>query len=95
MEQSLFKKYSKFQNFGETYCGMTRFKSVKGKLSILRQFLATERFLKMMKNAFYFTLKALPVLKILKCLSSIFGHVENGLIRKIRLILKFMTSKPR
>ena len=31
--------------------------------------------LKVMKNAFYFILKALFVLKIFKCLSRIFGHV--------------------
>ena len=36
----------------------------KGALSGLRQFLATESPLKMMKNAFYFTLKSLFVLKI-------------------------------
>ena len=36
----------------------------------LRQFLATESSLKMMKNAFYLTLKALFVLKIFKFLSS-------------------------
>ena len=36
-----------------------------GALSSLKQFLATESPLKMMKNAFYFTLKALFVLKIL------------------------------
>ena len=41
----------------------------KGALSGLRQFLATERPLKMMKNAFYFTSKALLVLKIFKFLS--------------------------
>ena len=35
---------------------------VKGALSGLRQLLATESPLKMMKNAFYFTLKALFVL---------------------------------
>ena len=49
--------------------------------------------LKMMKTAFYFTLKALLVLKIFKFLSWIFGHVKNGLIRKIRLISEFMTSQ--
>ena len=39
----------------------------KGPLSgCLRQFLATESSLKMMKNAFYFTSKALFVLKIFK-----------------------------
>ena len=31
--------------------------------------------LKMMKNAFYFTLKALFVLKIFKFFSRLFGHV--------------------
>ena len=35
----------------------------------LRQFLATESSFKMMKNVFYFTLKALFVLKIFKFLS--------------------------
>ena len=33
----------------------------------------------MMKEAFYFTLKALFVLKIFKFLSSHFGHVEKRL----------------
>ena len=36
----------------------------KGALSDLRQFLAIENPLKMMKNVFYFTSKALFVLKI-------------------------------
>ena len=42
---------------------------VKGALSGLRQFLAPESPLKMMKNAFYFTLKTLFLLKIFKFLS--------------------------
>ena len=42
---------------------------IKGALSGLRQFFATESPLKMMKNAFYFTSKALFVLKIFKFLS--------------------------
>ena len=42
---------------------------LKGALEGLRQFLVTESPLKMMKNAFYFTLKALFVLKLLKFLS--------------------------
>ena len=41
---------------------------VKGALSSLRQFLAIGSPLKMMKNAFYFTSKALLVLKIFKFL---------------------------
>ena len=51
----------------------------EGALSGLRQFLATGRPLKLMKNAFYFTLKAIFILKIFKFLSSIFGHVEKRL----------------
>ena len=47
--------------------------------------------LKMMKNAFYFILKALFVLKIFKFFRSC---RKNGLIRKIRLTSKFMTSQP-
>ena len=41
-----------------------KFHNIKGPLSSLRQFLGTESPLKMMKNVFYFTLKALLVLKI-------------------------------
>ena len=41
---------------------------IKGTLSGLIQFLAAESPLKMMKNAFYFTSKALSVLKIFKFL---------------------------
>ena len=63
-------------------------------LSGLRQLLPTERPLKMMKNAFYFTLKAIFVLNIFKFLPWLFGHVENSLIRRIELISKFMTSQP-
>ena len=49
----------------------------------------------MIKNAFYFILKALFILKIFKFLPRLFGHVEkNGLIRKIMLISNFMTSEP-
>ena len=67
----------------------------KGAFSDLRQFLAIKSPLKMMKNAFYLTLKALFVLKIFKFLSSIFGHVDNDLIRKIKSISKFKTSQLR
>ena len=47
--------------------------------------------LNMMKNAFYFILKAFFVLKIFKFLFSLFGR-KSGLIRKVRLISKFVTS---
>ena len=52
-------------------------RNLKCALSGLRQFLAAESPFKMMKNAFYFTLKALFVLKIFKFLS--FGCVEKRL----------------
>ena len=49
-------------------------RNIKGDLSGLRQFLAIESPLKIMKNVFYFTLKALFVLKIFKFLFWLFGH---------------------
>ena len=42
---------------------------IKGGLEGQRQFLATESALKVMKNVFYFTLKALFVIKIFEFLS--------------------------
>ena len=54
---------------------MSIYLAIKGALAGLRKFLATEIPLKVMKNAFYFTSKALSVLKILKSLIWLFGHV--------------------
>ena len=42
---------------------------IKGALSVMRQFLATGTPLKMVQNTFYFTTKALFVLKIFKFFS--------------------------
>ena len=53
-----------------------------------------ESLLKVMKNAFYFILKALFAHKIFKFLSWLFGHVEKLLNEKDKLISKFMTSQP-
>ena len=54
-----------------------------------------ESHLKMIKDAFYFIFNALFVFKIFKFVSWLFGYVEkNGVIRKIRLISKFMGSQP-
>ena len=50
---------------------------VKGAVSGLKQFLTTENPLKLMKNAFYFILKAVFVLMIFKFLFWLFGHVEK------------------
>ena len=57
------------------------------------EFLASESPLKMMKNAFYFNLRALFVLKIFKFLSWLFSHAGNSLCRKKRLISKLMASQ--
>ena len=51
-----------------------KLKKIRGTPPGLSQFLATESSLKMIKNAFYFTFKALFVLKAFKCLSC-FDHV--------------------
>ena len=54
--------------------------------------LSNESSLKTMKNAFYFLLKIVFVLKIFKFLIFTFlVKWENGLMRKLRLISKFMT----
>ena len=48
-----------------------------------------------MKNDFYFILKALSILKVFIFFSGLFSFMwENDLIKKLRLISKFMTSQP-
>ena len=59
-----------------------------------RQFLAAESSLKMMKNAFYFTSKALFVLKIFKFLSWLFGLVAKGLDKKDKVNFKVYDVQP-
>ena len=49
----------------------------------------------MMKNAFYFTLKTLSVLKIFKFFSWLFGHVEKLLDEKDKVNLKIYDAKTR
>ena len=61
---------------------------IKGILSGLRQLLATESPLKMMKNV-HFTTKALFVLKIFKFLSGLFGHVRKWLDKKHKVNFRF------
>ena len=63
--------------------------SLKGALSGLRPFLAAESPLKMMKNAFYFTSKALFVLKILRVFSRLFGHAAKQFDKKDKVNFKF------
>ena len=64
-----------FLYMGSTYRHNFNLKALSG----LRQFLAAESSLKMMKNTSYFTSKALFVLKIFKFLSWLFGHVSKRL----------------
>ena len=66
-----------FYTVTEKYLDHIQSSRLKGALLGLRQFLATESPLKMTKNAFYFTLNALLVLKIFKFLSWIFAFVEK------------------
>ena len=47
----------------------------------------------MMKNAFCFILKALFILEIFTFLSLFFADGEKWKERKLRVILKFMTSQ--
>ena len=56
----------------------------KDALSGLRQFLPTERPLKMMKNVFYFAVKTLFILEILQFYSEFLVMLETDLIRKLR-----------
>ena len=63
----------------------------KGAISGLRQVLAIESPLKMMKNAFYLTSEALFVLKIFKFLSWLFGYVAKWLDKKDKFNFKFYT----
>ena len=66
---------------------------IKGTLRGLRQFLATENPLRIIKNAFYFTLKAVSIINTFKFCSEFFDDVRNRLIRKLKLISNFMTSQ--
>ena len=50
-------------------CFLSKLQLFKGPLSGLKQFLANECPLEMMKNAFYLSLRALLVLKLFKFLS--------------------------
>ena len=59
----------KNKRYRETKCISRNTMNIKGALPGLIKFLAAESPLKMMKNTFYFTLKALFILKIFKLLS--------------------------
>ena len=70
----------------------TRF---KGSLLGLRKILAIDSFLKMIENAFYFTLQSFFFLKIFKFLPCLFGRLEKRLDEKDKVNFTiFMTSQP-
>ena len=69
-------------------------KTFKCTLSGLRQFLATESPLKLMKNAFHLISKALFVLKIFEFLFWLFGRAEKRLDWKDNVSFKFTTLQP-
>ena len=63
-----------------SHSGCSAFHTVKVELSPSKKISVIcfiESPLKMMQNAFYFTSKAVFVLKIFKFLSRLFGHVEE------------------
>ena len=64
----------------------------KGSLLGLRQFLAIENHLKMMKNTFYFILKSLFVLEIFAFLPNLFGYVEKRLDIKAMIKMHDVTD---
>ena len=54
--------------------------------------MATESLLRIMKNAFYFTSKALYVLKIFKFLSCLFGQVAKQIKFKFYDVTAWLTK---
>ena len=61
---------------------------IKGTLRGLRQFLATENPLRIMKNAFYFTLKAVSIINTFKFCSEFFDDVEKPFDKKTEVNFK-------
>ena len=56
--------------------------NLKAHFQVWHNFWTTENPVKMMKNIFYFTPKALFILKIFKSLSWLFGHVSKRIDKK-------------
>ena len=72
------------------------FLRIEDTLSGLKQFLAAKSSFKIMKNAFYFILKPVFILKILLNICPDFSVKQKiGLSRTIRLISKFMMPQPK
>ena len=78
-----------FQNQGIVFS-----RKNQGTLSDLRQFLTTESPLLMIRNAFYLPWKLFLFSRYLSFRLDFLIMYQKNLIRKIRLILKFMTPQP-
>ena len=65
---------------------------LKGSLLGRRQFLTIESLLKNTKTAIYFMLKAHLFIRYLNFCIDFLARLENGWIRKLRLVSRFMTS---
>ena len=69
-------------------CTKSCTKIMKGPISGLRQYLAIESSFKMMKNTFYFMLKALPISEIFTFWFWLFSYIAKWLGNKAMVNLK-------
>ena len=79
---------SKVKILTNCYAGQLQLSLKANSQSGPRQFLATGSPSKRMKNNFYFTLKSLFVLKTLKYLCQVFGHVQTRTDQKAKINFK-------
>ena len=87
MEQSLFKKHSKFQKFNEIlYCGMTRFRNVE--LSVFRKYQNTETILEK-KNMGENRFKKLSKFQKFRLSNFTLTWSNEGKINNVRLDLTY------
>ena len=95
-QDSLFKKKKTygFLHFKRHQKITNRIRIYKAVLSSLRQFLATKSSLKIMKNTFYFILKALPFSRYLNFDLNFWSCRKKARLERLRLILKSMMPQP-
>ena len=92
--QTLFFHDLFFNYLCAKYCILAEVTSIVGLSPFQNNFFVNESPLKMMKNTFYFILKALFLLKIFNFFVLTFWSCrKNSLIRNLRLISKLMTSQ--
>ena len=74
--KNFFSKCEQICSFLRIWLHLLR-KPLNSDSHLIKKFCFNESSFKMMKNAFYFILKTLVVIKISKFLSYVFGNVEN------------------